>query len=296
VRKLQQVKRGLNFATDLHFQRRFAMNWKPPKNSTALSLLAVLGLAGILACAGLQPASVDQAAATVHFVDDTLTAWTKWRATQVKPESDDRLAGTGYVPSPETVVYWVEPGSNKATGTTTFNAAAGNPFGTGPGGTLQIDVYRARYGVPPTPSSVFTLYAESFGLIFNAMKDACINGRLGDSSRYDCIPTYLEASDYAAQSQLGPGDPLLRPRTPRPGTECPPVVKCPDCPAPVKCPEAKPCGVLVIPPGVYATLQAAPASIIIPKGKQGPTARKWRAQLQLAADWAAGVNGKPVGP
>lgn len=265
------------------------------KNKTALALVAVLGLAGILACAGLKPPSPEETAATIRFVDDAFTSWSRWRATQVKPEGDGKLDGTGYMPSPETVVFWVEPGSNRPTGTTTWNGSAGNPFGTGPGGTLRLDVYRARYGEPPTPSSVFTLYAESFGLIFPAMREACLQGRLGDSSKYDCIPTFLEASDYAAQSQLGPGDPLLRPRAPRP-TPCPPPVTCPPekvCPPQVKCPD---CPVLTIPADVMETLRTAPTTVTIPKGKLGPAARAWKARLQAAATWAEGANGKPVTP
>lgn len=63
---------------------------------------------------------------------------------------------------------------------------------------------------------------------------------------------------------------------------------------PIVPPDPKP--VLVIPASVMGTLREAPGMVAVPRGKNAPAAKAWKARLQVAADWAESVNGKPVAP
>lgn len=117
-----------------------------------------------------------------------------------------KIPGVGYTPPPGQV-FWIWPGSRESAGTTSFNPAAGEPFGTGPAGTLNLDVFNARYGGRPVREDGtignFVVDAETvLGLLTRAMEIAAEKGLepefKGKASTHTMVPTLRESHDYAA--------------------------------------------------------------------------------------------------
>lgn len=117
-----------------------------------------------------------------------------------------KIPGVGYNPGPGKV-YWIWPGSRESAGTTAFNPAAGDPFGTGVGGTLNLAVFNARYGGRPVRADGtignFVVDAETvLGALTRAMELAAAKGAepafTGKAETHTMIPTLREAHDYAA--------------------------------------------------------------------------------------------------
>lgn len=115
-----------------------------------------------------------------------------------------KIPGVGYNPGPGRV-FWVWPGGASA-GTTNFNPAAGDPFGTGTAGTLDLAVFNARYGGRPVRADgtigLFVVDAETvLGALTRAMELAAKAGEgdfAGKEATHTLVPTLREAHDYAA--------------------------------------------------------------------------------------------------
>lgn len=122
-----------------------------------------------------------------------------------------KIEGVGYNPGPG-LVFWIWPGSRESAGTTAFNPAAGDPFGTGASGTLNLAVFNARYGGRPVRADGtignFVVDAETvLGLLTRAMEVAAEKGLepefRGQAATHTMVPTLRESHDYAATHQDG---------------------------------------------------------------------------------------------
>lgn len=122
-----------------------------------------------------------------------------------------KIPGVGYSPGPGRV-FWIWPGSRESAGTTAFNPAAGDPFGTGAAGTLNLAVFNARYGGRPVRAdgtiANFVIDAETvLGLLTRAMEVAASQGLepefRGQAATHTMVPTLRESHDYAATHQDG---------------------------------------------------------------------------------------------
>jgi hypothetical protein len=122
-----------------------------------------------------------------------------------------KIEGVGYNPGPGRV-FWIWPGSRESAGTTAFNPAAGDPFGTGAAGTLNLAVFNARYGGRPVRADGtignFVVDAETvLGLLTRAMEIAAEQGLepefRGQAATHTMVPTLRESHDYAATHQDG---------------------------------------------------------------------------------------------
>lgn len=116
------------------------------------------------------------------------------------------IPGVGYRPGPG-LCYWIWPGSRESAGTTRFNPAAGDPFGTGPGGVLDDAVFNARYGGRPirfdgTVGNLVTDAETIFGPMTVAMEKLARQGAIpeftGTAATHTLWPTLVEAHDWAA--------------------------------------------------------------------------------------------------
>lgn len=121
-----------------------------------------------------------------------------------------KIPGVGYNPGPGRV-FWVWPGGASA-GTTAFNPDAGDPFGTGAAGTLNLQVFNARYGGRPVRDDgtigLFVVDAETvLGALTRAMEIAAAQGLeaefRGQAATHTMVPTLRESHDYAATHQDG---------------------------------------------------------------------------------------------
>jgi hypothetical protein len=115
-----------------------------------------------------------------------------------------KIPGVGYNPGAGTV-FWVWPGGASA-GTTKFTPAAGDPFGTGTAGTLNLAVFNARYGGRPVRADgtigLFVVDAETvLGALTRAMELAAKAGEgefTGKEATHTMVPTLQESHDFAA--------------------------------------------------------------------------------------------------
>lgn len=123
------------------------------------------------------------------------------------------IPGVGYHPGPG-ICFWIWPGSREKAGTTPFNPAAGDPFGTGPGGVLDDDIFNRRYGGRPirfdgTVGNLVTDAETITGAMTRAMEILAKQGAIpeftGRPETHTLIPTLLEAHDWAATHSDGGG-------------------------------------------------------------------------------------------